>query len=132
MLPIHLQYILKINIANKYGTVPVIEKDGIKTVPYKNIITNTKNHHNNLIGKIEIFSPKFMFFYIPTNFIEKYDKYSIGLPICYNISICPFCFGIQLPIEEQNILYKKLNIMDFNDDINTLIQDKFCFELIKY
>ena len=131
MLPLYLEYVLKINIANKFGNITVIEKNGITTLPYENIITNIKKHHNNLMGKVEICSPKFMFYYIPTKLIEKYETHSIGIPICHNISICPFCFGIQLSIEEQHKLYKQLNNMVFNDDINILIKEKYCFELIK-
>ena len=132
MLPLYLEYILKINIANKFGNIPVIEKNGITTLSYKNIIIDTKKHHNNLMGKVEICSPKFMFYYIPTKLIEKYDIHNIGIPICHNILICPFCFGIQLSIEEQNKLYTKLNNMEFTNDINILLRKNFCFELVKF
>ena len=76
---------------------------------------------------------------MPIKFIEKYENNGSGIPICYHINICPFCFGIQLDIEEQLKIYDMLNnkneILDDNnndnDKMNMFIRSNFCFEMVK-
>jgi hypothetical protein len=135
---LYLEYLLKIKIAEIFGILPVNSKkyiNGINTIPFKNIITNTKNHNNNLFGKVVC--RDFMFYYIPLNLIENYENNNIGIPISHHINVCPFCFGIQLDIEEQLKLYNMLNTNINNSELNTLnnlnnlIKDKYCFEMAK-
>ena len=143
MLPLHLNILLKLKIAELFGKVSVIEKDGIDTIPYKDIIINTKNHYNNLIGKVEC-NTNFSFYYIPLKCIENYELKNSGVEIYSQIEICPFCFGIYLDSEEQYKYYKmmknKEQEQDMNLDINldtitdtiyTLLKENFCFEFIK-
>ena len=146
MLPLYLEILLKIKIAELFGKVSVIEKNGIDTIPYKNIITNTKNHYNNLIGKVECKTDtNFSFYYIPIKCIENYEVKNSGMKIYSQIEICPFCFGIYLDTEEQYNYYKmmkkKAQKQDMNLDMNldntisdvlyTLLKEHFCFEFIK-
>ena len=144
MLPLHLNILLKLKIADLFGKVSVIEKDGIDTIHYKDIITNTKNHDNNLIGKVEC-NITFNFYYIPLKCIENYEVKNSGVEIYSQIEICPFCFGIYLDSEEQYKYYKmmknKEKKQDMNLDINletpitdtiyTLLKEHFCFDFIK-
>ena len=151
MVPLDLEILLKLKIAELFGKVSVIEKNNINTINYKNIIPDIKNHHNNLIGKIVC--SKFDFYYIPLKFIENYENNNIGIPICYNINICPFCSGIILENEVQYKYYRlmknkeivinpdanqdvdiDINIditMLISDDIYKLLKTKYCFELVK-
>ena len=151
MLPLYLDILVKIKIAYLFGKVSVIEKNGIIAIPYKDINTNTKNHYNNLIGKVECNTNtnnnKYMFYYIPLKNIENYELKNIGIEIYPNILVCPFCFGIHLDIEEQYKYYKmmkkkeqvKKDEKNMNINLNTTITDDmykilknhFCFELIK-
>ena len=126
MIPLYLEYLLKIKIAEIVGKLPVNTKNNINTIQYKNILLDNKNHYNNLIGKVVL--DNFNFYYVPINLIENYENNQIGIPICYHIYICPFCFGIQLDIEEQMKLYK---IITLDSEINQLLKDKFCFEIVK-
>ena len=145
MVPLHLDILLKFKIANLFGKIPVVQKNSkkINSIPYKNIIPDCKNHHNNLIGKI--ICHDFDFYYIPFIFIENYEQKKSGIAIYSNcdIEICPFCFGIQLDIEEQNKFYKMMKKKDMDasdasdtsntitDDIYKLLKKYFCFELVK-
>lgn len=132
---LYLEYLLKIKISEIFGILQVNSKkyidgiNGINTIPFKNIITSTKNHHNNLFGKVVC--RDFMFYYIPLNLIENYEQNNIGIPISHHINVCPFCFGIQLDIEEQLKLYNMLNTNINNLELNNLIKDKYCFEMAK-
>jgi hypothetical protein len=126
---LYLEYLLKIKISEVFGVLPVNNKNSINIIPFKNINTDTKNHNNNLFGKVVC--RDFMFYYIPLNLIEKYEQSKIGIPISYHINVCPFCFGIQLDIEEQIKLYNILNKNLDNLELNTLIKDKYCFEIVK-
>ena len=138
---LYLEYLLKIKIAEIFGILPVNSKkyingiNGINSIPFKNIITKPKNHHNNLFGKVVC--RDFMFYYIPLNLIENYENNNIGIPISHHINVCPFCFGIQLDIEEQLKLYNMLNTNINNSELNVintlnnLIKDKYCFEMVK-
>jgi len=129
---LYLEYLLKIKISEIFGNLPVNSKkykNCIDIIPFKNIITDTKNHNNNLFGKVVCHD--FLFYYIPLNIIEKYEQTNVGIPISYNINVCPFCFGIQLDIEEQIKLYNILNKNLDNLELNTLIKDKYCFEIVK-
>jgi len=131
---LYLQYILKIKIAEIFGKISVIKKNNINTISYKDIIHDTKNHNNNLIGKV--LSNNFEFYYIPLKLIENYETNNIGVSICSHIDICPFCFGIHLEIEEQLKLYNILNNQEIANEpeiknMNKLIRDKYCFELVK-
>ena len=145
MLPIYLELLLKVKIAELFGKLHVNKNNinNINTIQYKNILLDTKNHKNNLIGKI--LCNNFSFYYVPIKFIEKYENNGSGIPICYHINICPFCFGIQLDIEEQLKIYDILNNKneilddnynyDDNDDnnnkMNMFIRSNFCFEIAK-
>jgi hypothetical protein len=154
MIPLHLEILLKLKIAELFGKVSVIENNNnnihtINTIQYKNIIPDTKNHHNNLIGKI--ICNKFNFYYIPLKFIENYEKNNIGIPICYTINICPFCSGIILDNEVQSKYYKMIKkkelesvinkdtnqdvdidvTMIISDNIYKILKTNFCFELVK-
>jgi hypothetical protein len=149
MVPLHLEILLKLKIAELFGKVSVIDKHNknITTIQYKNIIPDTTQHNNNLIGKIVC--NRFDFYYIPLKFIENYENNSIGIPICYNIDICPFCSGIILDNEVQYKYYKMIKNMelvintDTNININIdnsiiisnniyqILKTKFCFELVK-
>ena len=131
MLPLNLNILLQLKIVELFGKIPVNEKNGINKIPYKKIKLNTKNHHNNLMGKVECH--KFIFYYIPIKYIEIYEQQNIGISICSHITICPFCFGIQLDIEEQYNYYTKMMNLDMNitDDTYKLLKENFCFELIK-
>jgi hypothetical protein len=149
MLPLYLDILLKIKIAELFGKVSVIEKDGIDTIQYKYIITNTKNHYNNLIGKVECnTNHNFSFYYIPLKCIENYEVKNRSLEIYSQIEICPFCFGIYLDTEEQYKYYKMMkkkeqehdmsvdinldtNLDTITDTIYTLLKENFCFEFIK-
>ena len=146
MLPLHLNILLKLKIAELFGKVSVIEKDGIDTIPYKDIIIYTKNHYNNLIGKVECnTNHNYNFYYIPLKCIENYEVKTSGMEIYSQIEICPFCFGIYLDSEEQYKYYKmmknKKQEQDMNLDINletpitdtiyTLLKENFCFDFIK-
>jgi hypothetical protein len=138
---LYLEYLLKIKIAEIFGILPVNSKkyingiNSIYTIPFKNIIINTKNHHNNLVGKVVC--RDFMFYYIALNLIENYEQNNIGIPISQHINVCPFCFGIQLDIEEQlklyNILKTNLDNSELNaiNSLNNLIKNKYCFEIAK-
>ena len=140
MLPLHLNILLKIKIAELFGKVSVIEKYNIDSIPFKNIIINTKNHHNNLIGKVECYN-NLNFYYIPIKCIENYEIKDIGIDIYSDLSICPFCSGIQLDIDEQYKYYKIMKKKDcennanltynLSNDIYILLQERFCFDLIK-
>lgn len=126
---LYLDYLLKLKIAELFGFLPVNIKNNINSIPFKNIITNTKNHKNNLIGKVVC--QNFMFYYIPLDLIEQYEQNTIGISICHHINVCPFCFGIQLDSEEQLKLYKLIN--KDSDELNNmtiLIKDKFCFDMV--
>jgi hypothetical protein len=126
---LYLDYLLKLKIAELFGFLPVNIKNNINSIPFKNIITNTKNHKNNLIGKVVC--QNFMFYYIPLHLIDQYEQNNIGIPICHHINVCPFCFGIQLDNEEQLKLYKLIN--KDSDELNNmtiLIKDKFCFDMV--
>ena len=133
LFSLYLEYLLKLKIAELFGFVPVNSKNGIKSIPFKNVITDTKNHNNNLVGKVVC--QNFMFYYIPLHLIEQYEKNNIGIPICTHINVCPFCFGIQLDCEEQLKLYKLINKDSENSDelnnMTILIKDKFCFDMVK-
>ena len=131
MLPSHLEYFLLQKIATIFGNIPIIEKNGMKTVKYKNIICDINNHHNNLIGKVNC--PNFEFYYLPITILENYDKNQVGINIYTNIDICPFCFGIQLPLDEQIKLYGKFNAENSieNNNIYNFIKMHYCFELAK-
>jgi hypothetical protein len=137
MLPIYLELLLKVKIAELFGKLHVNKNNinNINTIQYKNVLLDTKNHKNNLIGKI--LCNNFSFYYVPIKFIEKYENNGSGIPICYHINICPFCFGIQLDIEEQLKIYDMLNnkneILDDNnnDKMNMFIRSNFCFEMVK-
>jgi hypothetical protein len=153
MLPLYLDILLKIKSAELFGKVSVIEKNGIDTIPYRNIRIYTKNHQNNLIGKVECNdyndcndcnnnNIKFRFYYIPLKFIDNYELKNIGIEIYPNISVCPFCFGIHLDSEEQYNYYKMIkkkeqkhdlcdDIDIISDELYTLLKEHFCFELIK-
>jgi hypothetical protein len=155
MLPLHLNILLKVRIAELFGKVSVIEKNSIKTIPYKHIHINIKNHYNNLIGKVECHTNtnKFMFYYIPLKTIENYEFKNSGVEIISEISICPFCFGIHLDSEEQYKYYKMIKKkekeqdtnLDTNldpnldpnldttipDDIYKILKEHFCFDFIK-
>jgi hypothetical protein len=150
MLPLYLDILLKIKSAKLFGKVSVIEKNGIDTIPFKNIRINTKNHHNNLIGKVECNdynecnnnNLNFRFYYIPLKFIDNYELKNIGIEIVSNIAVCPFCFGIHLDSEEQYKYYKMIkkkeqrhNLGDdidiISDELYKLLKEHFCFELIK-
>ena len=126
---LYLDYLLKLKIANLFGILPVTKTNGINGIPYKNVITDTKNHKNNLIGKVVC--QNFMFYYIPLHLIEQYEQNNIGISICPHINVCPFCFGIKLDSEEQLKLYK-LIIKDSEeiDNMTILIKDKFCFDMV--
>ena len=144
MNPLYLEILLQLKTAEIFGNIPVIEKNKINYVQYKNISIDTKNHHNNLIGKVVC--KNFKFYYIPLKFIDNYDQSYIGIPICSNIDICPFCFGIQLDIDKQYKYYKIMKEHEykedhdsiiFNDisndisnDIYKILKKKFCFEII--
>ena len=139
MLPLHLTILLKLKSAELFGKVSVIEKNGIDTIPYKDIIINTKNHYNNLIGKVEC-NTTFRFYYIPLKCIENYEVKNSGMEIYSQIEICPFCFGIYLDSEEQYNYYKMMkkkeqeqdmNLDTITDAIYTLLKENFCFEFIK-
>ncbi len=126
---LYLDYLLKLKIANLFGILPVNRTNGINSIPFKNVITDTKNHKNNLIGKVVC--QNFMFYYIPLHLIEQFEQHNIGIPICPHINVCPFCFGIQLDSEEQLKLYKLIN--KDSDELNNmtiLIKDKFCFDMV--
>ena len=132
MLPLYLEYFLKLKIAEIFGNLPVNENNNVKNIPYKKILIDTKNHNNNLIGKVVL--NNFMFYYIPIKLLENYENNSIGIPICYHIDICPFCFGIQLEIENQIKLYKLIKDSEDSEEIkymNSLIKNKFCFDMVK-
>ena len=134
MIPLYLDVLLKLKIVDIFGKIPVIKKNNINFLQYKYIVTDTKNHNNNLIGKVGY--NKYVFYYIHIELIEKYEKKDLGIPICSHISICPFCFGIQLDIDEQYKYYdmiknKDTNESDMPDTIYNLLKDKFCFELVK-
>jgi len=145
MLPLYLDILLKIKIINLFGKVSVIEKDGIDTIPYKDIITNTKNHDNNLIGKVECnTNHNYNFYYIPLNTIDNYELKNSGMEIYPQLSICPFCFGIYLDIEEQYKYYKMMRQKEekdmnldmnldttINDELYILLKEHFCFDFIK-
>jgi hypothetical protein len=145
MISLHsdiLLILLQLKIAELFGKIPVIEKNNINSIKYKYIVPDTKNHHNNLIGKVgysRIGYTTFDFYYIPLDLIEKYEQKTIGIPICSHISICPFCFGIQLDSDDQNKYYKMMKKKDINKNwdgnidmaIYNLLKDKFCFELVK-
>ena len=134
MHKLYLQYILKLKIAEIFGKIPVIKKNNVNIIPYTHIIHDTQNHKNNLIGKV--LSNNFGFYYIPLHIIENYEAKNIGISICSHIDICPFCFGIHLDIEEQVKLYNILNNQEIYDEpdinnLNKIIRDKYCFELVK-
>jgi hypothetical protein len=144
MLPLYLEILLKLKIAERFGKVSVIEKNGINTIPFKNILIYTKNHHNNLIGKVECNDNKSMFYYIPLNTIDNYELKNSGMEIYSQISVCPFCFGIYLDTEEQYKYYKMMRQkeekdtnLDTNldttitDELYTLLKEYFCFDFIK-
>jgi len=134
----YLEYLLKIKISELFGTLPITIKNNINFIAFKNVIPETKNHHNNLIGKVSC--KKFIFYYIPLQVIENYENNAIGIPICNDILVCPFCFGIQLPIEEQSKLYDMLNMNNLEGDISNetnqindiqeYIRSKYCFEML--
>jgi hypothetical protein len=145
MLPLYLDILLKIKIAELFGKVSVIEKNGIDTISFKNIHIYTKNHHNNLIGKVECNdynNNNFMFYYIPLKCIENYEVKNSGIEIYSQLSVCPFCFGIHLDIEEQYNYYKMMKNKEMiyflgdgidiiSDELYKLLKEHFCFELIK-
>ena len=58
----YLEYLLKIKISELFGTLPITIKNYINFISFKNVIPDTKNHHNNLIGKVSC--KKFIFYYI--------------------------------------------------------------------
>ena len=71
MLPLHLEILLKLKVAELFGNIPIINKDNnINIIHYKNIIPDTKQHHNNLIGKIVC--NKFDFYYSQIPYIVSY------------------------------------------------------------
>lgn len=153
MLPLYLDILLKIKSAKLFGKVSVIEKNGIDTIPFKNIHIYTKNHHNNLIGKVECNDYNdynecnnnnfnFRFYYIPLKFIDNYELKNIGIEIASNIAVCPFCFGIHLDSEEQYKYYKMIKTKEqkpdlgdgidiISDELYKLLKEHFCFDFIK-
>ena len=142
MLPLHLDILLKVKIADLFGKVSVIEKNGINTIPFKHILKKPKNHYNNLIGKVECHTNyNYNFYYIPNTCIENYELKHSGMEIVSQISICPFCFGIHLDTEEQYKYYKMMknketsDISDTSDTITdelyTILKKHFCFDFIK-
>ena len=136
MLPLHLDILLKIKIADLFGKVTVIEKNGIHTIPFKHILIYTKNHNNNLIGKVECHTNhNYNFYYIPLKCIENYEVKHSGIEIYSQISVCPFCFGIYLDSEEQYKYYKMMKKKETSDTITdelyTLLKEHFCFDFIK-
>jgi len=140
MLPLYLDILLKLKIAELFGKVLVNEKNGIDTIPYKDIITNTKNHYNNLIGKVECnTNHNYSFYYIPLKCIENYEVKNSGMEIYSQIEICPFCFGIYLDSEEQYNYYKMMKHKEtgdipsdtITDELYTLLKENFCFDFIK-
>ena len=136
MLPLHLNILLKVKIADLFGKVSVIEKNGINTIPFKHILKKPKNHYNNLIGKVECHTNhNYNFYYIPLKCIENYEVKHSGIEIYSKISVCPFCFGIHLDIEEQYKYYKMMKNKETSDTITdelyTLLKEHFCFDFIK-
>ena len=142
MLPLDLNILLKVKIATLFGKVPVVEKNGITHIPFKNININTKKHNNNLIGKVEYnTNHNYNFYYIPNKYIENYEFKNIGIEIYSDLSICPFCLGIYLDINEQYKYYKIIKKIEYEnsdtlsdnitDDIYILLQERFCFDFIK-
>ena len=148
MLPLHLDILLKVKIAELFGKVSVIEKNGINTIPFKHILKKPNNHYNNLIGKVECYTNhNYNFYYIPNTCIENYELKHSGMKIVSEISICPFCFGIHLDTEEQYKYYKMMKrkeqdmTIDMNldmtldttitDELYTLLREHFCFDFIK-
>lgn len=149
MVPFHLEILLKLKIAEVFGTIPIINKDNtnIDTIYYKNILPEPKQHHNNLMGKI--ISNKCNFYYIPLTYIDNYEQKQEGLSICYTIDICPFCSGIILESGDQSKYYKMMKkkeleltqdtnqdidldiTLSMSDDIYKVLKTKFCFELVK-
>lgn len=133
----YFNYLLKIKKAEIFGTLPIHIKNYTNFVSFKTVISNSKNHHNNLIGKV-CFKNNFKFYYIPFELIENYEINKIGIPICNDIYICPFCFGIQLSLEDQSKLYNLLNNIDneinnnveVNLEMNIYIRSKFCIDLL--
>ena len=110
MKSLHLEILLKLKIAKLFGKVPVNGKNNGKNkcnyVQYKDIIPDTKHHYNNLMGKIVC--NNYDFYYVPLKFIENYEHNNIGISICSNIEICPFCSGIILDSESQYKYYKMM------------------------
>ena len=138
MIPLHLDILLKLQIANLFGKVSVIEKYGMNTIPFKHIRVNSKKHNNNLIGKVECnTNHNFNFYYIPLKCIEDYEFKNIGMELYSQISVCPFCFGIHLDSVEQYKYYKMMKKKETNetdtisDELYTLLKEHFCFEFIK-
>ena len=107
MFRLYLEFFLKIKISEMFGILPISINNSINFIKFKNVISNSKIHHNNLIGKVSCYN--FNFYYIPFELIENYEINKIGIPICNDMYVCPFCFCIQLPLEEQIKLYNILN-----------------------
>jgi len=107
MFRLYLEFFLKIKISEMFGILPISINNSINFIKFKNVISNSKIHHNNLIGKVSCYN--FNFYYIPFELIENYEINKIGIPICDDMYVCPFCFGIQLPLEEQIKLYYMFN-----------------------
>ena len=127
----YFNYLLKIKIADLFGILPVCIKNNITLISFKSIVSDTKQHHNNLIGKVSC-KNNFTFFYIPFELIENYEINKIGIPIYNDIYVCPFCFGIQLSLDDQNKLYNILNNVTPESDLemNIYLRSKFCLDLL--